>query len=465
MGNQFCTSCGHSVEIDAKFCDDCGAVFQNARPPESEALPGTSATGLTSTKTTREAVVKHARFVVSAWVIPFNATLVFGSTLVAVFDFLSPRVALLPIAATVAVVGLIAALALRKFVAPSLPEDSAFKRALAPEMGVHRSPVLIATGLLSALMVSGAAWSSAASSSGGVIASKFDSARNAQMQLGVMQGLQKEQRVQTAVLEDIREGRTANPRRELANQGILWTTTAFNDAVEKSDKPVVSLFLAGGMKWDLNTVKYSQRLESSDIQLLLLAYPKSLEKNNQCLDAIYQITEKEIDQLRKLSNRKAQSVPRLSGLKTRLLKLFCSEPAALAAVVARIKEQEEDYKRWYGEALHKQAVRLGPAPSITRTPEECISELSASNGLRIQNALASYEYSLEATWWKSGRYLPDGRDSYARLMDRAKANSRFFVDSESKIQIADFCASNENNISTLDDYNLQIFKQVYSLLS
>lgn len=34
MGNQFCTSCGHSVAMVAKFCDNCGAVFQNAGPPE-----------------------------------------------------------------------------------------------------------------------------------------------------------------------------------------------------------------------------------------------------------------------------------------------------------------------------------------------------------------------------------------------------------------------------------------------
>ena len=457
MSCLFCTTCGQGIDANAVFCEHCGADLSAKTEP------------LSSTKSADikkfELPLEKARFVLSNWVMPFNATLIFGITLAGILDFLSPRVALLPVAATLAVAGLITALLLRKFVAPSLPSGSALRRALAPDVTLHRSPLLISAGTLSALLVSGAAWSNASSAAGGVIAGKFDAARNAQMQLGVMQGLQKEQRVQTAVLEDIREGRTTNPRKELANQGILWTTSAFNDAVEKSDKPVVSLFLAGGMKWNLSTVKYSQRFEGVDIQLLLLEYPKSIEKNDQCRDAIYQITEKEIATLRKLSNRKAQSVPRLSELNTRLLKLFCAEPAALAELVTRIKQYEETYKRWYEEELHKQAERLGPTPGVTRTPEECIAELAASNGLRIKNALASYKYSFEAQLERSGRAsFRDDRGPFERLMDRAKANNKFVLDPESKIEIAAFCANNDNNISTLDDFNLQIFKQVYSFL-
>jgi hypothetical protein len=65
----------------------------------------------------------------------------------------------------------------------------------------------------------------------------------------VMEGMRREQGVQTKVLEDIREGRTLNPRRELANQGIMWTHEAFRAALRSADAPVVSLFIAGGMKW------------------------------------------------------------------------------------------------------------------------------------------------------------------------------------------------------------------------
>ena len=278
MARQFCTSCGFNMEAGCKFCENCGAVLQKHEGINLEPLSGTAP--VPPAPVTRDMVVQQARLVVTSWVIPFNASLVFGSTLIAIFDFLSPRVALLPIAATVAVVGLLSALALRKFVALSLPEGSAFRRALAPEAKVHKSPALIATGLLSALMVSGAAWSSAASPSGGVIASKFDAVRNAQMQLGVLQGVQKEQRVQTAVLEDIREGRTLNPRRELANQGILWTHQAFRNAISTDDPAVVSLFLAGGMKWNQYDSLWALRNGSEKIGTQLIQHTELFQRDD-----------------------------------------------------------------------------------------------------------------------------------------------------------------------------------------
>ena len=101
MSSKFCTVCGHRAFADTRFCDECGAVFDvdlaYDRKTNIETIPA-------DTPTTREAVVKNARLVISSWVIPINATLVFGSTLVAVFDFLSPRVVLLPIASSIVVV-------------------------------------------------------------------------------------------------------------------------------------------------------------------------------------------------------------------------------------------------------------------------------------------------------------------------------------------------------------------------
>ncbi len=127
MSQQFCTSCGHGVAVDARFCENCGIVFDQT---------------LAAPKTEPAAVLPlhRTRGMVSTWIMPFNAALIFGSTLAGVFDFLSPRIALLPMAASVAVTGLIVAICLRKFVAPGLPEVSKLKRALAPSAGLHRSP-------------------------------------------------------------------------------------------------------------------------------------------------------------------------------------------------------------------------------------------------------------------------------------------------------------------------------------
>lgn len=375
MAGQFCTSCGHILTMDAKFCENCGAVFGNAGSTLLEKLIDTAPAEPTSATATREAVVKHARLVVSAWVIPFNATLVFGSTMVAVFDFLSPRVALLPIAATVAVTGMLAALALRKFVAPSLPPGSTLRRALAPELGVHKSPVLITTGLLSALMVSGAAWSSAASANGGVIASKFDAARNAQMQLGLMQGLQKEQRVQTAVLEDIRDGRTLNPRRELANQGILWTRDAFHNAIRSDDLTVVSLFLAGGMKWNLRDATWAidHGFEKIATQLMQHADLIDERSSSDCRNVVGKFDKPSKD-TRGLPAPQ-QRPYELTSVDKKSLKFFCANDGDLKMVQLVLQETKSRHEA--SVASYKNEV----AQMVTVT--QCRQQLLGDGGHRL----------------------------------------------------------------------------------
>lgn len=241
MKNQFCTGCGAPAATDQNHCDNCGLRLHDA----PVASPGSGAYGLAAHRKPSTLIT---------WLDVGGKSLAFGTPLVAVFDFLSPRIALLPTAAVVAVVGLVVAVALRKFVAPALPAASWLRRVLAPEATLHKSPMLIATGVLSALMVTGAAWSSVNATEGGVIASKFDAAKNAQMQLGVLQGLQKEQRQQTAVLEDIREGRSNNPRKELVNLGVLWSNENFRSALVNSDLRVAQLFMDGGMGTDTTTL-------------------------------------------------------------------------------------------------------------------------------------------------------------------------------------------------------------------
>ena len=236
----FCTACGYGVSVGSAFCEECGEVFSDDIQPGKDEIPKVSIQPWSPAWMT--------------WLDVGGKSLGLGAPLVAVFDFLSPRVALLPFAATIAIVGLVTAIALRKFVVPSLPATSKLRTVLAPEAGLHKSPLLIGTGVLSALMVTGAAWSNANAPAGGVMASHFDAARNAQMQLGVLQGLQKEQRVQTAVLEDIREGRSMDPRKELSNIGGTWNSENFQNALTNSDLRVIQLFLDGGIGTDKATL-------------------------------------------------------------------------------------------------------------------------------------------------------------------------------------------------------------------
>jgi hypothetical protein len=469
MSALLCASCGHRVAMDANFCDDCGAVFQNAGPPESATLPGTDAMGSTSTKMTREAVVKHARFVVGAWVMPFNATLVFGSTLVAAFDFLSPRVALLPIAATVAVVGLLAALALRKFVAPSLPKGSAFRRALAPEMRVHKSPALIATALLSALMVSGAAWSSAASASGGVIASKFDAARNAQMQLGVLQGVQKEQRVQTAVLEDIREGRTTNPRRELANQGITWEGNGFGNAIESSDINVVQLFLNGGMRWSLGRIERAVERGDQKIMTLFLQYPTLLNVDDErdCWSSARYVSEGILKNFRKKQLKyEPQPVPLLTATEKSFLKLFCKTAKDTTFLSKEFKSMAERYQRNLEErSAATNSVWISAAPGTHRTSIECKRDLLANNAKLLLERANTFVAHDQRCYPGAcyGYAIPSDKLFYAIKEKNSRGTGS--LTSQTMPDIEEYCESDEGQKGPFDDLDMQVLKQIIDAIS
>ena len=282
------------------------------------------------------ALMLKGRTLIRGLVKPVNASLTFGGAVIGVLDFLSPRIALLPIAATVAVVVLIGTVLLRKFFAPHLPDGSTLKTLFAPQASMHRSPVIVAGGVLSALMVAGAAWSSAAAPSGGIIASKFDAARNAQMQLGVLQVMQKEQRGQTAVMEDIREGRAANSRRELANQGILWQQSKFEDAVGQRDLQVIALFLAGGMQWRVERVEYLLVKNDIEIVNLLLRYPKLATKHSgDCIGVIRGLERGAVSDkstyARGVRSNDFVAVE-LNALSARFLKAACADPEDITRV-------------------------------------------------------------------------------------------------------------------------------------
>ena len=349
MKTQFCTDCGVKITISDKFCKACGSPNGAAAAVNSNNLPTIAPTvsspvAVLATEATQPTPAGQHTSTWGKWLDVGSKTAGLGAPLAAFFDFLSPRVALLPIAATVAIAGLLVTLALRKFVAPSLPATSKFRMALAPDAGLHQSRLMIGTSVLSALMVTGAAWSHANAPAGGVIASKFDAAKNAQMQLGILQAMQKEQRGQTAVLEDIRDGRTLNPRRELANQGILWTYKAFDDALEAKDLTVLTLFIAGGMTWGPHAGLKALWSKQDAISDLLISRPELLDT-----DAVRQSRYGCYNYIR-VFNQPTKETGNLQDLKQirpralraqdkQWLKLICGNEKGQATAVAELQDQ------------------------------------------------------------------------------------------------------------------------------
>ena len=188
-----------------------------------------------------------------------------------------------------------------------------------------------------------------------MIASKFDAARNAQMQLGVMHGLQKEQRVQTAVLEDIRDGRTSNPRRELANQGILWTEESYNSVLRSRDLPAVTLFLAGGMRWRIRDAQPFLNASDDEAAKLFLNYPAQGDQARGC-EGLMRSLVRPTNETRTLPPA-GQKPHSLSDMERRYLKAFCTQPESRTAAAAMLKQYQQSRQQAFKPAGIRQAGR------------------------------------------------------------------------------------------------------------
>ena len=386
MNHQFCTSCGIQTRVDQKHCEECGHRLND----DSASNQSTESTN-ESTAAARATAALRALFLpvnqkhstLFTWLEIGIKTLAVGLPLAALFDFLSPRVSLLPIAATFAVVGLLTTIALRKFVAPSLPPTSKLRRALAPEEGIFKSRLLIGTYLLSALMVTGAAWSTANAPEGGIIASKFDSARVAQLQVGILKGMQKEQRQQTAVLEDIREGRASDPRRELSNIGAGFSEYELDAAIDRGDLRTIRLLFAGGIKWRVSNAYAAFASSNNKISTLLLENMLSFELRagdcerlieqkfgmNRPFEMIGGVMQPPID-------LPGKSPIALEPFQIRLLTMFCVKPDVQAFVKGKLTTEQQNSAL---ASLNTQKTQLG----LNQSRETCVRNINAKRADKL----------------------------------------------------------------------------------
>ena len=86
---------------------------------------------------------------------------------------------------------------------------------------------------------------------GGVIGANVPAIHDAQVQLGIVSANTAQIAEDVAVikdeLKDVKQETSEDPRKELANLGVPWSTAAFVEALKLGDERSVSLFLDGGM--------------------------------------------------------------------------------------------------------------------------------------------------------------------------------------------------------------------------
>ena len=180
--------------------------------------------------------IDDGRGFIANYLSPVN-TLIFFTTgvLIPLLDFLRPKTSLISYAAGVAVLFFVALLVLKRM---GKPTPQAIPSAL-----------LVTTGICACLVTVSAYASSQHPE--GYAASKFPEVRSAQTSL---LGLERQTAAinekldrQGVVLEDIRSGRSDDPRVALKNMGVAWSFAEFREASSRSDLKVMDLFLQGGM--------------------------------------------------------------------------------------------------------------------------------------------------------------------------------------------------------------------------
>jgi len=251
VADQICEFCREMVQEGASFCSSCGQRVSNSttaalgigdQPQTKKRFPSDS----------EELPLFKTRTFITTWIAPINATILFSGALVGFFDFLSPRIALLPGASIVAVLSTVGIIAVRHFVARHLPPEHKLYKLCAPGESITKAPAVLMTALLSLLLVTGTAWSTSKSSEGGFIASNFEAARDAQIQLGILKEMHRET---TAKLEKIQTtlDEIANPsdaRRALAQRSMTYGREALLKAVKDEDFEGIELLFKAGMEPD-----------------------------------------------------------------------------------------------------------------------------------------------------------------------------------------------------------------------
>ena len=180
--------------------------------------------------------IDDGRGFIANYLSPVN-TLIFFTTgvLIPLLDFLRPKTSLISYLAAVAVLFFVVLVVLKKM---GKPTPQAIPSAL-----------LVTTGICACLVTVSAYASNQHPE--GYAASKFPEVRSVQTSL---LGLERQTAAinekldrQGVVLEDIRSGRSDDPRVALKNMGVAWSFAEFRDASARGDLKVMDLFLQGGM--------------------------------------------------------------------------------------------------------------------------------------------------------------------------------------------------------------------------
>jgi len=116
---------------------------------------------------------------------------------------------------------------------------------------------------------------------------------------------------------DAPERELPSPREKLANLGIGWDVNSLRAAIDRNDTNVTSLFMQGGMTWQLGWTEQAQSAKYDEVLELLLRYTLQMDEPKPCRRFINTLSHA-------MTNGETMTAVRKSYLKA-----FCTTPAVV----------------------------------------------------------------------------------------------------------------------------------------
>ncbi|MYN10201.1 STY4199 family HEPN domain-containing protein [Pseudoduganella aquatica] len=156
-------------------------------------------------------------------------------------------------------------------------------------------------------------------------------------------------------MDTVKKEVSADPRKELANNGVAWKESEFIGAISRGDTRNVALFLAGGMRWQLGyTGKVLEQGDSKTVALLM-EHPELLAReDSDCAQAMGRAR-------RWVPGSSPLQAQQLSGDEQRMLQRFCSRPQDIAYATKQYESELKSHREARAE-YDRQKAAVKPVP-------------------------------------------------------------------------------------------------------
>lgn len=136
-----------------------------------------------------------------------------------------------------------------------------------------------------------------------------------------------------------------SPREILARRGITWDNNGLRSAIDRNDIEVSTLFLRGGMNWQLSWTDLAMSSQNEAVLNLLLRYRQQMDEPKPCRRFINTLT------------HELSQGAQLTAIRKSYLQMFCTQPAVVARQRLAV-ENAEKRSRAVGDAQSKKGLLI-----------------------------------------------------------------------------------------------------------